>query len=88
MTLGKELKKECDLFRQKLDTSLMFKEWTEKTLNKCGRQQSNKLFNIERQQKEGRLIYRISVNYSMDIIVIAKEVCLSIFYINNKQCIN
>ena len=40
MTLGKELKKECDLFRQKLDTSLMFKEWTEKTLNKCGRQQS------------------------------------------------
>ena len=56
----------------------MFKEWTEKTLKKCDRQQSNRLFNIERQVKEGRFIYRLSVNYSMDLIAIMKDVCFKI----------
>jgi hypothetical protein len=73
MHLGKELKRECELFQKKLDTSAMFKEWVEKTLNKS-KLPSGKLFVVEKHQKDGKLSNRIKVNYPMDSIVITKEV--------------
>uniref|UniRef100_A0A183BLW5 Dynein heavy chain, cytoplasmic n=2 Tax=Globodera pallida TaxID=36090 RepID=A0A183BLW5_GLOPA len=70
---GKELSKECELLRQKLDTTQLHKEWTDKMLAKC-EVQDDKLFTIDRLQRDGKLIYRIRVNYSPDSIRISKEV--------------
>jgi hypothetical protein len=58
MHLGKELKRECELFQKKLDTSAMFKEWVEKTLNKS-KLPLGKLF-VEKHQKDGKLSNRRS----------------------------
>jgi dynein heavy chain 1 len=71
---GKELKKECDMLRQKLNTAQMFKEWSDKIISKC-QETSDKLFAIEKQQRDGRVICQIRVNFSPDSIKISKEVC-------------
>jgi dynein heavy chain 1 len=71
--IGKELKRECDMLRQKLDTSQMYKEWSEKVLSKC-KTSTDKLLCVEKQQRDGKIICRIRVNYSPDSIKISKEV--------------
>jgi hypothetical protein len=68
------LKKECDLLKKQLDTSVMFKEWSDKVLSKC-KTTSDRLFCVEKQQRDGKVICRLRVNYSPDSIRIAKEVC-------------
>lgn len=70
---GKELKKECDLLKKQLDTSVMFKEWSDKVLSKC-KTTTDRLFCVEKQQRDGKVICRLRVNYSPDSIRIAKEV--------------
>lgn len=71
--LGKELKKASEILRQKLDTKQMFDEWSTKVLVKC-RTQSNKLFLVDRLQKDGKMIFRLKVNYAPENMGIAKEV--------------
>lgn len=71
--LGKELKKASEILRQKLDTKQMFDEWSTKVLVKC-RAPSNKLFLVDRLQKDGKIFYRLKVNYAPENMVIAKEV--------------
>ncbi|CAK5084784.1 unnamed protein product [Meloidogyne enterolobii] len=70
---GKELKRECDLLKKQLDTSVMFKEWSDRVLTKC-KTTNDKLFCVEKQQRDGKVICRLRVNYSADSIRIAKEV--------------
>ncbi|KAL7076455.1 hypothetical protein ACQ4LE_004184, partial [Meloidogyne hapla] len=60
---GKELKKECDLLKKQLDTSVMFKEWSDKVLSKC-KTTTDRLFCVEKQQRDGKVICRLRVNYS------------------------
>ena len=71
--VGKDLKKECDMLRQKLDTQQMFKEWSERILSKC-KTTTDKLFCVEKLTRDGKIICRIRVNFSPDSIKIAKEV--------------
>ncbi|KAL3112905.1 hypothetical protein niasHT_015611 [Heterodera trifolii] len=70
---GKELSKECELLRQKLDTSHLHKEWTDKMLAKC-EVLNDRLFIVDKLQRDGKVIHRIRVNYSPDSIRITKEV--------------
>lgn len=67
------MKKESDILRQKLDTKQMFDEWSSKVLVKC-RTPNNKLFLVEKQQRDGKVICRLKVNYAPESIVISKEV--------------
>lgn len=70
---GKELKKDSEILRAKLDTKTMFDDWSTKVMNKC-KTPNNKLFLVEKLQRDGRVINHLKVNYAPETIVIAKEV--------------
>nr|CAD2174297.1 unnamed protein product [Meloidogyne enterolobii] len=70
---GRELKRECDLLKRQLDTTAIFKEWSDKVLEKC-KTTTDRLFYVEKQQRDGKVICRLRVNYSADSIQIAKDV--------------
>lgn len=70
---GRDLKKEGDSFHQKLNTDQLFKDWYTKEINK-EISTSGRLYTIEKQQIQGRVISKVKVNYSTDSIVISKEV--------------
>uniref|UniRef100_A0A915D7E3 AAA+ ATPase domain-containing protein n=1 Tax=Ditylenchus dipsaci TaxID=166011 RepID=A0A915D7E3_9BILA len=70
---GKELKKESDILMKKLDTNQIYEEWSQKVLSKST-MQGSKLFLVEKQQRDGKVICRLKVNYAPESIVIAKEV--------------
>lgn len=72
---GRDLKKEGDSFHQKLNTDQLFKDWYTKEIGK-EISTSGRLYTIEKQQIQGRVISKVKVNYSTDSIVISKEVWL------------
>ena len=67
------MKEECDLLKKQLDTKAIFNEWSDKILEKC-KTTNDKLFCVEKQQRDGKVICRFRVNYSSDSIQIAKDV--------------
>lgn len=73
--LGRELNREIDLLRQKLNTSAVFEDWREKVGKKTNTQ-NNRIFLVERQQRDGKVILRLKVNYLPEDIVVSKEVCI------------
>lgn len=71
--LGKELKIETEILLQKLNTRLMFEEWCVKVMGKT-KPTNNRLFLVEKQQRDGKSICRLNVNYAPEAVVIFKEV--------------
>ncbi len=71
--LGKELMKESERLRQKLDTKPMFDDWIKRVEAKC-KTPNGRLYVIEKLQKEGKIVHHLKVNYAPETIVIAKEV--------------
>ncbi|KAI1728166.1 dynein heavy chain and region d6 of dynein motor domain-containing protein [Ditylenchus destructor] len=70
---GKDLKKECDILMKQLDTNQIYEEWSQKVLTKSAFQ-ANRLFIVEKQHRDGKVVCRLRVNYAPEIIVVAKEV--------------
>ena len=86
MILGRELKEICDRFIKKLDTEALVNEWIEKT-QKREWMANKRIFQIDKQQREGKLILKIDVNFASDIMVIAKEVCVQQVFVQIIQSI-
>lgn len=70
------MKKDGDNFRQQLNTDVMFNDWCKMILGK-NMTMSGKLFVIDKQQRDGKIVHKLRVNYSPECIVIAKEVRFS-----------
>ncbi|KAI1697105.1 cytoplasmic dynein 1 heavy chain 1 [Ditylenchus destructor] len=70
---GKDLKKECDILMEQLDTNQIYEEWSQKILSKY-KFQENRLFIVQKEHRDGKVVCRLRVNYAPEIIVLAKEV--------------
>lgn len=70
---GQKLKNDAESFRMKLNTQSIFDEWCrniqQKQLNVSGR-----IFTIESARTQQRSGFRLRVNFTPDIIILAKEV--------------
>lgn len=71
---------------KQLDTNQIYEEWSQKVLTKSAFQ-ANRLFIVEKQHRDGKVVCRLRVNYAPEIIVVAKEVdCFVKWWMGNMLC--
>ncbi|CAJ0587193.1 unnamed protein product, partial [Mesorhabditis spiculigera] len=70
---GQQLKKESDMFRQRLNIQPMYDDWVKCTKEK-NLSASGKLLTIDKRNQEGKPVLQLKVNFRDDMIQLHKEV--------------
>ncbi|KAI6234432.1 hypothetical protein M3Y99_00794000 [Aphelenchoides fujianensis] len=70
---GIELKRVSEHFRQKLNPDAIFKAWSD-TLQSRSVPEKTRMLLVERQQRDGRLLLSLKVNFSPELIEVVKAV--------------
>ncbi|CAJ0586706.1 unnamed protein product, partial [Mesorhabditis spiculigera] len=70
---GQQLKKESDMFRQRLNIQPMYDDWVKSTKEK-NLSASGKLLTIDKRNQDGKPVLQLKVNFRDDMIQLHKEV--------------